>query len=141
VKFEIKSRWDGSIKFEGEFRSFKLCVVAAVKSDADLRGAVLTPIRDDFWAILSAAPAEVPALIEALKAGKVNGSTYEGECACLVGTIANARKCNYAKIPGLTPNSHRPAEAFFTAIKPGALPRRTRRRRSRWNGLRSGWRG
>ena len=94
----------------------------AVLSDAVLRDADLTPIRDDFWAVLSAAPVEVPALIEALKAGKVNGSTYTGECACLVGTIANAKKCDYQAMPNLIPNSHRPAEAFFTAIKPGDVP-------------------
>ena len=94
---------------------------------ADLTGAVLTdadlrPIRDDLYAVLSSAPAEVPALIAALKAGKVDGSTYEGDCACLVGTIANARRCDYRAIPGLHPNSSRPAEVFFLGITKGDTP-------------------
>jgi hypothetical protein len=65
---------------------------------------------------------EVPALIAALKEGRVNGSSYEGPCACLVGTIANAKHCNYQHIPDLKPNSNRPAERFFLAIKTGDTP-------------------
>ena len=94
-------------------------------SGSNLSGSDLTPIRDDFWAVLSAAPAEVPALIEALKSGKVDGSTYEGDCACLVGTIAKAKKCDYREIKGLIPNSHRPAEVFFCAINAGDTPKKS----------------
>lgn len=90
--------------------------------DANLSGANLTPIRDDVWAVLSAAPAEVPALREAIAAGRIAGSCYEGECACLVGTIANARHCRYDAIPGLAPDSSRPAERFFLAIRRGDTP-------------------
>ena len=90
--------------------------------DANLRDANLTPIRDDIWAVLSSAPAEVPSLIAALKNGKVDGSTYEGDCCCLVGTIANARHCEYNEITGLEPNSGRPAERFFLGIKKGDTP-------------------
>ena len=90
---------------------------------ADLRGAVLTPIRDDLWAVLSGAPAEVPGLLEALRSGRVNGSTYEGECACLVGTLANVRGCAYTALgSSLTPNASRPAERFFLGIKTGDTP-------------------
>ena len=99
----------------------------AVLRGADLPGAVLTdadltPIRDDYYAVLSSAPAEVPALIAALKEGRVNGSTYSGACACLLGTLANARQCAYTAIPGLTPNSQRPAERFFLLIRFGDTP-------------------
>ena len=91
--------------------------------DADLRGANLTTVRDDIWSILSAAPNEVSTILAKLKAGKIDGSVYEGECACLVGTIANAKGCNYQKLaPLLRANASRPAEAFFTAIKPGDTP-------------------
>ena len=79
-------------------------------------------IRDDFFAVLDTAPAEVPALLAALRAGKVDGSTYEGECACLVGTIANAIGCPYTAVPGLRPNSDRPAECWFMGIQPGDTP-------------------
>jgi hypothetical protein len=89
---------------------------------ADLRDANLTPIRDDIWAVLSSAPAEVPALLDALRTGRVDGSTYQGSCACLVGTIANARGCEHTAIPGLTPAAFRPAERFFMLIRPGDTP-------------------
>ncbi len=94
---------------------------------ADLRGAYLRDadlsiIRDDLWAVLSASPAEVEGLRQSIIDGKIDGSTYEGPCACLVGTIANVRHCKYNLIPSLTPNSSRPAERFFLAIKPGDTP-------------------
>ena len=94
---------------------------------ANLRGAFLQdadlqPIRADFRAVLQAAPVEVPALLSALRDGRVDGSTYEGECACLVGTIGNARNCRYDAIPGLRPDSSRPAERFFLGIAKGDTP-------------------
>jgi hypothetical protein len=89
---------------------------------ADLRGADLTPVRDDFWAVIASVPSEIPALRAALVEGRVDGSTYHGDCACLVGTVANARHCAYDGIPGLSPNSARPAERFFLSIKPGDTP-------------------
>jgi len=91
-------------------------------SGANLRDAYLLPIRDDVWAVLSSAPHEAASVRDALAAGKVDGSTYSGECACLVGTIAAARHCGYSEIEGLRPNSRRPAEMFFTTIRPGNTP-------------------
>ena len=91
-------------------------------SGAYLRGADLLPIRDDIWAVLSSAPREVPALIEALKAGRVDGSTYSGECSCLVGTIARARAASVDDLGSLKPNSSRPAECFFMGIRRGDTP-------------------
>ena len=90
--------------------------------DADLRDADLTPIRDDIWAVLSSAPREVPAVIDALKAGRVDGSTYHGPCACLVGTIAIKREVSVDDLEGLHPNSSRPAERFFMGIRKGDTP-------------------
>lgn len=91
-------------------------------SGADLREADLTPIRDDIWAVLSAAPAEVEGLRQALIEGRVDGSTYSGECACLVGTIANIRATNVHQLGALKPNAGRPAERFFLAIREGDTP-------------------
>ena len=91
-------------------------------TDADLRGANLTPIRSDLFAVLDSAPNEVAGLLAALEAGKIDGSTYEGECACLVGTIANVRHCTYRDLGALKPDSRRPAERWFLAIRPGDAP-------------------
>ena len=142
MKIEIKSRWSGLVLFSFETDSVKVSLEAAVKQGADLEGANLkgadltgadlkgadlkwadlTPIRDDLWAVLSSAPAEVEGLRKALVDGKVDGSAYSGDCACLVGTLAKIRGCAYTAIPGLTPDGDRPAERFFIAIKPGDTP-------------------
>jgi len=89
---------------------------------ANLRYANLRGARDDIFAVLSAAPAEAQAVADALAAGKVSGSAYEGECCCLVGTIANSKRCSFLQIDGLVPNSNRPAEKWFLAIKTGDTP-------------------
>jgi hypothetical protein len=97
-------------------------LVGARLVGARLDGANLTPIRDDLWAVLSSAPAEVEGLRLAIIEGRIEGSTYEGECACLVGTIANVRHENYLNLGALRPNSYRPAECFFLAIHKGDTP-------------------
>ena len=79
-------------------------------------------VRGDYFDVLLRVPNEVDGLIAALRAGKVNGSCYEGECCCLCGTIANLQHCNYQKIPGLVPDGSRPIERFFLAIRPGHTP-------------------
>jgi len=95
---------------------------------ADLRGAIGVPknilgqYRDDIRKVLDSAPAEVGGLLQSLWDGKVDGSTYEGECACLVGTIAKVRGCPYNEIPGLAPDSSRLAEQWFLGIRAGDTP-------------------
>ena len=91
-------------------------------SKANLSGADLNAIRTDFFSVLAAVPADVPALLAKLREGAVDGSVYSGSCACLVGTIANARGCNYGALEGLEPDSERPAEKWFTGIAPGQTP-------------------
>ena len=100
----------------------KLALSGAYLRGTYPRGTNLGDVREDFCAVLSAVPAEVPALREALLAGKIDGSTYSGDCACLVGTIANARLVEYSAIPELKPNSERPAERWFLAIRRGDTP-------------------
>jgi hypothetical protein len=95
---------------------------------ACLRGACLSvanlePIKRDVYAILDLAKPEVPGLLKALQEGGVNGSTYEGECACLVGTIANLRGCKYRQVAGIEPDYRRPAERWFLAIRKGDTPK------------------
>ncbi|MBV8060816.1 MAG: pentapeptide repeat-containing protein [Alphaproteobacteria bacterium] len=145
VKIEIKNRWNGAVIFshEAEENSIAITINKMVAdaraklaradlaradltdadlTDANLTDADLTPIRDDIWAVLSSAPREVPALIQALKDGRVDGSTYQGECSCLVGTIAMARGVFYGNLEGLKANSSRPAERFFMGIRRGDTP-------------------
>lgn len=127
MKVEIRSRWSGALLFSLDAESLSFAVEAAVKSganltDADLTDANLTPIRDDLWAVLSAAPSEVVGLRAAIAEGRIDGSTYEGDCACLVGTLANVRHVRYDAIPSLRPNSSRPIERFFLAIRKGDTP-------------------
>jgi hypothetical protein len=76
-------------------------------------------VKNDLWEILLKIKSETPYLIKSLNDGKVDGSTYSGDWACLVGTIANSKGCEYNKIEGVLPDSFRPAERWFTAIKPG----------------------
>src|SRR3990167_3289840 len=122
-KFEIKSCLDVSILFTAETESLKLAVELAVSKKIDLSyanlvrasldganlvganldGARLDFIKHDFWAVLLCAPHEVEGLKKAIADGKINGSVYEGECACLVGTIANIKHCKYDSIKGLQP--------------------------------------
>jgi hypothetical protein len=89
----------------------------------DLNKADLKPIVDDFYDVLSRAKAESVGLYDALMKGLVDGSTYSGECACLVGTIANIRHESVESLGiNLRANAHRPIERWFLAIKKGDTP-------------------
>ena len=110
--------------------------VRAVLTGADLTGADLTDLqlaktemglaRADVRAVLDAAPNEVPGLLAALVEGRINGSVYSGECACLVGTIANLRGVNAMSLSGgLAPDSSRPAERWFMNLHEGDTPARS----------------
>ena len=143
MKFEIKNRWSGEIMFTVEGEAFGVALSLYVQknsgpyqranltdanlTDADLTRANLTDadltvIRDDFWAVLSAAPKEVQGLRKAIVEGRIEGSQYEGECACLVGTIAKVADKHFEKLPVLKPHSSRAAERFFLAIHKGDTP-------------------
>jgi hypothetical protein len=88
-------------------------------TDADLTDADLTSIEADIAAILAENPTEVAGLLEALQQGRIDGTVYEGECACLVGTIAKLKSIDYRQLPY---DSFRPAEVWFFAIKEGQTP-------------------
>lgn len=103
----------------------------AVLRDANLKGAnlqyanfqdanlqsvkleVSEETRQDFYQILDQNPSEVLPLLTLLRQGKINGKTYEGECTCLVSSIARLKGVSYRH---LYPNSFRLAEQWFWAI-------------------------
>jgi uncharacterized protein YjbI with pentapeptide repeats len=88
-------------------------------NDADLSGANLRPIRADLYDVLVTARAEARGFLLALQEGRVNGSCYKGECACLVGTIANLRGVD-ADLMDRDPS--RPIERFLFGVKKGDTP-------------------
>jgi uncharacterized protein YjbI with pentapeptide repeats len=89
---------------------------------AELNRAELNGAKADLYMTLVAAIPELPGLKKALMEGRINGSQYEGDCACLVGTIANIRHEDYATLKGITADSSRPSERIFLAIKKGDTP-------------------
>jgi hypothetical protein len=96
---------------------------------ANLEGAYLAPIRDDMFLVLLHGRKEIPFLKENIIKGNINGSTYDGPCSCLSGTLENAARVNNGpqmddrlKTIFDCRNSYRPIERFFMGIKPGDTP-------------------
>lgn len=110
----------GSYLFEAVFDGLELSV--ATLCGVDLSAAKVEDLRvfqADLWMTLTQSRDEVPGLAAALREGRINGSSYEGECACLIGTIARLRGVPYSAIH----HKHRdPAEAWFSMISPGDTP-------------------
>jgi hypothetical protein len=93
----------------------------AKDEDAGVRDAsqILLRAKSDIFDVLrSAYKPEIRYLLEAIELGKIDGSVYQGECACLVGSLEKARDGRYV----CTRNSSRPAEKFFMNIHPGDTP-------------------
>lgn len=127
---KIINRFTGATIYEDDCATIKETVnkanlSGADLSGADLSGADLSGFKNDFHSVLMFAPAEIAALRDKLVAGQVNGSVYEGDCACLLGTIANVRHCNYHDLGALKPDSSRPAEIWFTCIRVGDTPEKS----------------
>jgi hypothetical protein len=91
-------------------------------SRAYLSWANLSIIKNDFWSKLLKLKHEIPAFKEKIKEGKINGSCYEGECCCFVGSFANIRNVNYKSLEGVYPDSRSPTERWFLAFKEGDTP-------------------
>jgi hypothetical protein len=98
---------------------------------ANLRDANLGGIKADFLAEVLRLPDELEALREAIVGGKINGSSYSGECACLARTLAKAHgEIDYhgrdiavgSVVFHVDPSS--PRERFFLAIRVGDTPER-----------------
>ena len=85
--------------------------------------------KADIFEILSHAPGEVRGVQEALREGRIEGLFYEGDCCCLVGTIAKLRRRNVDELPGIPLDGLRPAEAWFEYIHRGYTPEKSQRAR------------
>lgn len=93
---------------------------------ADSLDARYEDVVHDLEVVLQAAPREAAAVLRALRDGRVDGSIYYGDCACLIGTIANARGVHVDTLVGeLVPRPSRLAERWFAWIEPGDTPERS----------------
>ncbi len=90
---------------------------------ANLDGANLEKIKAEYLAVLAAAKEEVVGLYKAIIEGRVDGSVYSGDCACLKGTIANVRGVSHKELGiGLEPVANSAPERWFLAIRNGDTP-------------------
>ena len=147
MKLEIKNWFNGGVLFSFETDSIKVALEAAVKQGAYLEGAYLegaylkgaylkgaTGIETTDWFnqcsrdilyVLYTLKPEVPFLREKLIKGEVNGSCYIGDCACLIGTLANGDGGMNAvcqRLPFYKIGTHNPAEQWFWNINIGDTP-------------------
>lgn len=83
-----------------------------------LTDANLLQFKSDLWRVLLMSQAEIPGLKKSLIEGRVDGSKYEGDCACLKGTIANVKGCS-VEDAGLVKNVSEPSEQWFLQINEG----------------------
>jgi len=72
--------------------------------------------------------AELPQLREKLMKGKINGSQYNGSCACLIGSLANIKDIKpkaFCKslLPYYDMGLHNPGEQWFYQIHSGDTPK------------------
>ena len=103
--------------------------IGAQTSLAVYGGSNLSGFKSDMIAEILKLPDELENLRTTLVAGKIDGSTYSGECACLAGTIAKHRGieisrggmiqengCAFKADPGSL------REQWFMRIRPGHTP-------------------
>ncbi len=78
----------------------------------------------DILFILMSLKSEMPHLKKMLIEGKVDGSQYEGDCACLVGTLAHGNKVDKVceSIPFYQKGTHNMGETWFLNIREGDTP-------------------
>ena len=129
---QILHRWTRTVLFEAAAESMKAALLMAISQDAnltraDLTGANLTDAdltaaKEDLFQVLSRWPAEVPALLAEVNAGRIDGSVYSGECSCLKGTIAKIKHTDVYRTPGMDLDAGSPAERWFMPLRPGHTP-------------------
>lgn len=97
-------------------------LVGADLRDAYLRDAKWDDTKKDMFEKMALMPNEVPYLYKSIHEGKVDGSAYEGECACFCGTLANGAGIKYEAIK-IKADSSSPVEKFFLGINKGDIPK------------------
>ena len=160
TKFAIRNRFNGAVIFECDLSaevagmSYRFQLGFAVRksietganltranltranlsdadlTDANLSDANLTAIKQDFLAEVLRLPNELDALRAAIVEGRIDGSSYSGECACLAGTLAKAAGCtdyhggDFMAASGVAfhASAYSPRERFFLVIQTGNTP-------------------
>ena len=144
AKVKILNWVTGSVLYESETATtLKDAVNEANLREADLHGADLyganlhgadleklpqdyiNQCSRDMLFIFEHLKSELPGLRKALIEGRVDGTQYEGECACLIGTLGNLdggvdKVCE--AIPFYEKGIHNPGEAWFLNIHKGDTP-------------------
>jgi hypothetical protein len=140
--YSIKNRFTDAVQYTCELTAeaaelsaslqLGFAVKSAVANGADLGDADLVAVKQDFLAEVLRLPDELEFLRSAIAEGRIDGSTYDGDCACLAGTLVKSRhpdqKYSGYSIdvaPGVIfhANSYSPREVFFSAIRPGDTPK------------------
>ena len=112
---------------------FRTYLAAAQRIDARLTRTnvtklctVLVPVKIDLILAILHMPDEIPFLRQALVEGKVDGSSYNDECACLAGTMSRACKMPWGEFraKALMPvDIDSPRERWFFWIRKGDTPK------------------
>lgn len=129
LKVSINIRFTGELifEYEAENNTIAKTVEQAIEdkkdlSSADLRCADLSSIKNDLWGVLLMAIPEIKNLKKSVIEGKIDGSTYAGECACLCGTLEKTQDVKIKTMIYDRRDSNRPIERFFLGIKKGDIP-------------------
>lgn len=92
-------------------------------------------VKADLFGYLDHMPHEVPGLLEALRTGKVDGTTYDGACSCLAGTCERLSRMEgrgerdsealaiAADLMESLRDASSPRETWFFQIRQGDTPR------------------
>ena len=99
---------------------------ANLKGAKDIPQSFVEMCSRDMLFVFEHLKSELPELRKLLVAGKVDGRTYVGECACLIGSLAKIKKMDQIKvceyIRYYTPGLHNPGEQWFWNIQIGDTP-------------------
>ncbi len=103
----------------------------------DINDPATIAAKADIFDVLDTSPNEVPALLAALKEGRIDGTVYSGACCCLIGTLAAAAGLNWQAVPdrdrgllirgALARDERSPAEQWFIDIEEGDTPETSER--------------